>query len=323
MVKPMNSPKSIGGFLGLEPRIAGDGFPQAHSVFLNSGRSALEYVLRATGARHVYVPKYTCGAVIEPLEKLSLSWSFYAVDHQLRMAADVNPGADELLICNNYFGILDGYCQTMAERFGNQLVLDCSQALYFSPIGDAHAFYSPRKFVGVPDGGCLQTSARLAGALDRDHSEDRYAHLVGRIDRGPEDVYARYQQSEQSLSGQPIKRMSRSTEQLLGGIDFVGVREIRRRNFAFLHTRLGGRNRLLIAGDESACPMVYPFLPDKNGLRERLLADKIFVARYWPDVLRWSDENDVEQMLAREILPLPIDQRYGIADMERIVGLLE
>ena len=58
----MEKSTGIGGFFGLELPEYGN-FPQWHagrSVAVNSGRRALEYILRCLGGvRRVYVPWYT------------------------------------------------------------------------------------------------------------------------------------------------------------------------------------------------------------------------------------------------------------------------
>lgn len=43
---------------------------------------------------------------------------------------------------------------------------------------------------------------------------------------------------------------------------------------------------------------------------------------YWPNVLEWCDENDIEYKLMKNVLPLPCDQRYGEEDMNKIYELI-
>ena len=67
-------------------------------------------------------------------------------------------------------------------------------------------------------------------------------------------------------------------------------------------------------------PMVYPFLSEESGLRDHLIYNKIFVAKYWPNVLEWTEEESLEHLLTSKLVPLPVDQRYLPDDMERIVS---
>ena len=69
-------------------------------------------------------------------------------------------------------------------------------------------------------------------------------------------------------------------------------------------------------------PMVYPYMVTKEGLREKLIENKIFVARYWPNVLDWTKKGSVEYLLTEQIQPLPTDQRYGEEDMKYTINII-
>lgn len=314
------APTPIGGFFELElPR---RGFPHSDAILLNSGRSCIDYVLRANHVRHVYVPKYTCDVVVEPLVRNAISYSFYSIDEQLKIAEPMELADGEYLIANNYFGVKDEYCRHLSGRYGRRLILDYSQAWFAGPPSGSHCFYTPRKFVGVADGGCLYTDRVIALALETDSSHARSSHLLKRIDLGAEQAYADFRQNDASLTGEPMKWMSPLTRRLLEAIDWEDVVRRRRLNYAFFQERLGPSN-LLDVSDDNACPMVFPFLTDDPDLRRKLIANKVFVAAYWPNVLEWCGPEEREHRLATRLIPLPIDQRYGIGDMERIVEVLQ
>ena len=94
-------------------------------------------------------------------------------------------------------------------------------------------------------------------------------------------------------------------------------------NFAHLHKSLKATNLLKIDSLSSfECPMVYPYLIDDSDIKGRLLKNNIFIATYWPNVLKWRNTNDLEFFLANNILPLPIDQRYDTDDMERMLKII-
>ena len=97
---------------------------------------------------------------------------------------------------------------------------------------------------------------------------------------------------------------------------------MRQRNFFYLHSELKHINRIENALPVSA-PFVYPLLTDNEGLRDRLISNKIYVAKYWNEVLDRTQVSDVEKDLVNKMIPLPIDQRYTIADMKRIVGVIK
>lgn len=57
-------------------------------------------------------------------------------------------------------------------------------------------------------------------------------------------------------------------------------------------------------------------------IRKKLIANKIFVATYWPNVFSWTVADSVEHGFADYLIPLPIDQRYGEDDIERILKII-
>ena len=149
------------------------------------------------------------------------------------------------------------------------------------------------------------------------------SHLYIRKEKGAEAGFKDYQANECKLDNQPIRRMSPQTKDILSHIDYKTIIEKRRQNYLFLCEVLNKRNKLQLPSiDSFSCPMVYPFMTDDESLRGRLIQNKVFVARYWPNVLEWCGVDELESKLARQIIPLPIDQRYGEEDMERILKII-
>ncbi|VEE10099.1 Uncharacterised protein [Chryseobacterium gleum] len=65
--------------------------------------------------------------------------------------------------------------------------------------------------------------------------------------------------------------------------------------------------------------MVYPFRTKNKDLKKQLINRKIYCATYWPNVFEWCSEETNSYILAEEIIALPIDQRYSINDMRKIL----
>ena len=91
--------------------------------------------------------------------------------------------------------------------------------------------------------------------------------------------------------------------------------------FIQLNKELGSSNTLDLPLEDDSVPMVYPYLTSSEGIREKLIDNKVFVARYWPNVLEWTKNEDLEYLLAYQMQPLPIDQRYGEEEMKRIISV--
>lgn len=219
----------------------------------------------------------------------------------------------------NYWGLHDDYCWKLVSKYKKQLILDYTQAFFSRPIDGIDTFYSCRKFFGVPDGGYLYTDAIADFELEQDESYTRMDSLVKRIDLSPEAGYDDFHRTSNEFHQIPIRRMSKFTKRMMQGIDY-GIAALRRLdNYNLLRKQLGGRQ--LNYGE---IPMIYPLESELGQeLRKKLIANKVFVAKYWPNVDEWAGKDALETWMANYILPLPIDQRYGKEDMERIIQILK
>lgn len=314
----------IGGYFELELLERGK-CPFGEGVLLNSGRNALEYILLAMGdVRRLFVPYYTCDVVLEPLHKLSIPYTFYHINQNLELSSLPSLKNDEYLIYTNYFGIKDEYVKMLADRYALHLIVDNAQALFARPIEGVNTIYSPRKYVGLPDGGIVYCVKHIDNAkYEQDVSYGRCSHLLKRIDLDPSEGYGDFKANSAQLIGQPIKRMSKLTKRLLCTVDFGTIKIKRRKNFEFLHEHLVGKNNFIIPSLSTfACPMVYPYLTNDASLRQKLIDNKIFVATYWPNVKDWTTEDMLENELMERLLPIPCDQRYGMEEMNSIVRMI-
>jgi hypothetical protein len=147
--------------------------------------------------------------------------------------------------------------------------------------------------------------------------------LTKRIDLSPEEGYSDFRRQSHNLIGQPIKRMSKLTERLMQSIDYDAVAARRVENYNYLHKYLAGSNQLHPTLADNAVPMIYPYQVSKEGLRDYLIQNKVFVAKYWPNVQEYSSKESIDFLLATKLVPLPIDQRYQIEEMNQIIKCIE
>jgi len=312
---------SIGGYFSLE-------LPQCEeyhkdAIRLNTGRNCLEYILRLRKYKKVYIPYYSCDVILEPFQKLGITYEYYHINIHLELADDIQLKTGEALLYINYYGLKQRYSEKLAQLYGKNLIVDNTQAFYALPIAGIDTFYSCRKFFGVPDGAYLYTDKMLDIELEQDKSYERMLSLTKRIDLSPEEGYQDFRDTSKALAGQPIKRMSKLTHRMMQSIDYDAAAWRRRVNYQMLHEALGKKNNIELTLGENAVPMVYPYLVPEKGLREKLIENKIFVARYWPNVLELATKDDIEYLLASQMLPLPIDQRYAEEDMKKIVEIIK
>ena len=309
--------KPIGGYFELElPQFAE---LHADAIALNSGRFCLEYILRCKQYNKVYVPYFTCDSVVEPMEKLNIQYEFYHIGKDYKITDEIELSEGAALLYTNYWGMQDDYCALLADKYKHKLILDYTQAFYSKPIEGIDTFYSCRKFFGVPDGGYLYTDAKASFSIEQDESYKRMGSLVKRIDLSPEDGYDDFHRVGAEFSNMPMRRMSRLTRRMMQGIDYRKAAQRRISNYNMLRKHLGGRQLR-----DGEVPMIYPYVSEQGQeLRKKLIDQKAFVAKYWPNVDEWSGENATEAWMANHILPLPVDQRYEEEDMEKLIHLID
>ena len=295
--------REIGGYFELDP--GGGNTPLPNGVLLNSGRNALRHIVRKLKIKSMWVPEYTCPVVWDALKAEKCELKFYSI------GSDILPTKkfphDDFVLYTNYFGCCGKNVDMLAEEYPN-LIVDCAQAYHARPKGRA-SFYSPRKFFGVADGG-IAFGVEPA-AYPQDDSSARQQHLIVRKENGASAGYPLFHAAEESLIDAPIRAMSAATSAALMKFDAATAIRKRRGNFAFLHERLQTAFPLALADDD--VPMVYPYVTDDATLRLRLIAKNVFVAKYWPDLDVAAD------VLAKRILPVPIDHRYCLDEMRRVI----
>lgn len=318
----MRSADEIGGYFGLEI-CEKSSFPFQDPILLNSARSCFEYILRSQKVSKVWLPIFTCDVMLEPLTRLNIDFELYSIDENLEIKQQPNIGNSDLLVYTNYFGIKDEYCREVFNSFSSNVVFDFSQSLFSTAPPGSSSFFSPRKFFGLPDGGILVSDLRINDELPVDKtSHSRMSHLLIREDEDAQAGFEDFKRNDASLSGRPMERMSSLTHKLLVGADFEFSKQRRRENFAKLHNELGGTNLMRIATNDDTVALCYPYWSSDTSLRQKLIDNRIYVPTYWPNVFEWCDSVQLEFHLASEILPLPIDHRYSIEDMNTILDVI-
>lgn len=320
--------RAIGGYFEWEFPLLKEFTLHKEAVFLNSGRHALEYILRGLkNVMRIYIPYYTCDAVVQPLYRLQIPYSLYHINEDLEIRENLTLKDGECLIYTNYFGIKDEYIKHIAEKYGAKVIIDNAQALY-CPAYAKHQIYSPRKFMGVPDGGLAITAVEdYSDTLPQATSYDRCMHLLKRTELAPCEGYNDFKEVSQKIAVSPVSQMSEISKKIITSVDFDVIRKQRFKNFMQLHEALAPTNKLsdLLTrslDDSCSCPMVYPYWTDSKELRSRLIKEHVFIATYWPNVFEWTSSGMLENEFANNLLAIPCDQRYREIDIMRIIQII-
>ena len=307
--------REIGGYFELDKY----SMPMLHegAIALNCGRNTLAYLIEAKGIEKIKVPKFLCDTVREVCEKEKISISFYSITRDF-LPEELTLEADEWLYLVNFYGQLDNdTIRGYVEKY-ERVIVDHAQAYFQMPLENVDTLYTCRKFFGVADCGILYTDTKLDREIPQDESFDRMKFVLGRFERSASEFYAEAASNNDFFADEPIKLMSKLTENLLHGIDYEAVKQKRTRNFEILHEAFGKINPLKLTVPQGA--FMYPLYLEKGGeIRRKLQAKKIFIPTLWPDVFEHCDESELEYDYAKNILPIPVDQRYDEEDMKYII----
>lgn len=315
--------KSFGGYLGLElPQIKAF---YADAIAVNSGRNGLEYILRSKQYKKIYIPYFTCDAVITPLKRLKIDYAFYKIDEKFEPIFDFEQLTQhEAFLYTNYLGLKSKFINDKLPRNYN-VIIDNAQAFYARPVDGFDTFYSPRKFFGVPDGGYVRLDGLSTLKLEPSTSYSNVDHLLKQVDVSIEYGFVDYQENEQNIGAAPLRAMSSLTQKMLNAIDYAHVAKVRKENFETLSYELNAYN-LFEDFDNSEAALHYPLYLESGAtpLREALIKNRIYIPTYWPNVLEWLPEGKfIEREFVENIIHLPIDQRYGQEDMNYIAKAIK
>lgn len=313
---------SYGGFLPLELGQNEEYFLNysTNIVKLNSGRSALKYILLIEKPKKIYIPLYICESIIEVIKISGVEFEYYKIDSEF-MPMDVELDENECILWVNYFGIMEKKKIDIIKNKYKNIIFDNTQGFYIKPIIDFYNIYSCRKFFGVCDGAYLIKENIKKISLNRDYSCERALFLLTSLERGTNSSYEMSIENEE-LIGKEILAMSYLTERIMGSINFETIKKIRIENFNCIHKRLKDINELTINNDNESA-LYYPLLIKKDGIKEKLIKNDVYVPTLWRHLLAECKDEDFEYILSKYLICLPIDQRYCNKDINEMLDILE
>lgn len=306
--------KEIGGYFELDNYR----LPMLHqeAIALNSGRNCLAYLIEKKKIKKIYLPKFLCASVGGICRKNSVEVVYYSIGLDF-LPKNLFPTYEWVYLVNYYGQLSNDILRKMKGRYPN-LVIDNVQAYFQKPIEGVDTIYTCRKFFGVADGAFLYSNVSMDSELKRNVSCDRVAHILGRYEMSASEYYSTYTKAEAEFEQMPVMRMSKLTNNLLHAIDYELVRIQRNENFEYLHKKLGLINKLELQMPDG--PYMYPLYLDNGAvLRRKMQQKKIYISTLWTDVFDLCDDTELEYDLANNILPLPVDQRYGRGEMDIII----
>ena len=292
------------------------------AISLNSGRNALAYLCEAKKIKKLYLPHFLCSSVPNLCDKIGVECGYYHISEKFEPIFNRTLGEDEWLYIVNFYGQLDNdYLTAWKQKYG-RVIVDNAQSYFQMPVEGMDTLYTCRKYFGVADGAFLYTDTWLECEFPKDESFERMHFLLGRFERCANEFYSEYVANNKLFATESVKRMSRLTENLLRGIDYASVAKRRQENFEFLDAEFWNINELKLKSVYGA--FMYPLLIQNGAaVRKELQKEKIYIPTLWPNVLEECPPDSLEYHYAVDILPIPVDQRYGIEDMKYLVEVIK
>lgn len=311
--------KEIGGYIELDSCFGQEYHSKA--VAVNSGRHALEYLIRAKNIEKLYIPYFLCSTIRQTCEKCKCEFEYYSITEDFNIKFDKKLNDNEYIYIVNYYGQLsEHFIKEVNSKYKN-IILDNAQAFFDMQIENIATIYTCRKFFGVSDGGYVYTDNLLNSNFETDVSYNRIEYILGRYELDAGSFYNLSVENNEFFQTEPLKNMSKLTHNLLRRLDYEYIAKRRTENFKFLHLALKDVNKLKLTIPYG--PFMYPlYIENANKVKKQLIQRKIFVPTLWSDVFEVAEKDSTEWNLAEKIVPLPIDQRYDLDDMKYVLKTL-
>ena len=317
--------QEYGGFLPLELNKKKEYFQYAPEDIrrYNCGRTAISMAVADHRVDKFFVPYFTCDTVLEALEEQNISVERYHLTEDMlpeNLEQMRREAGDTGILLVNYYGLMGAQTKKCMSGF-QRVILDNTQAFFEPPVLQTGVsnIYSCRKFVGVPDGAYLIEKNTNAPALSSELSWNHYEFICHSYECGTNAAYQENLENDARFHSERAG-MSQLTRDVLACADYQGIYEARRTNFLHLQERLGAINRMKFS-ESDAAPYLYPFWTERDQgavLRAALLKEKIYPPVLGKDWLVSCTADSLEAQWTRDVLYLPVDQRYGTEDMDVI-----
>ena len=318
----------IGSFLELQLPKGRELYNQETGIArLNTGRMGILHAFRVTGCKRIWIPIYQCDSIRETFEKMGVEMCFYHQDRSFT-PLDISASDDDAVLLVNYFGVMSHDRMVELAKNYKHSIIDCAQAFFCKPVGNALTVYSCRKFVGAPDGAyVIGTDAqKFVEEYPQCYSSDTASYLLKRIEYGCEGKgYKARSLNEHRIDSENCMKMSKLTRTLMDAEDYAYNKQKRRENFAYAHQLLKDINKIkpMMYMDEDTVPMVYPLVVEDDNLIQRLFAAKHFQGHWWSYICEEQPKECFEYWISRYVIPVTIDQRYGKDEINYLVNVIK
>lgn len=299
--------------------------------------------------KRVLLPSYTCQTVIDPFLQSGWDICYYNITRELRIDTDsllceYDRFSPSLCVAHPYYGAdlneTELQALSVIKEKGCVLIEDLTQCLFSAQKSPVFDFFmgSYRKWFPIPDGaflvgqGVMMEGMPESEAFVRSMSDAMYLrgvfHQTG--DENIKEISRRVWNEAIGHISKSIEphRMSDLSIGLLSQIDIDEIKRKRFENYKYLYDHLYGSDDYEPVGRDmgevTCAPLFFPiYVKDRAVFQKKLAQKEIYAPILWPVHTSAVMINDSIKRIYDEILMLPIDQRYGLSDMQRMVDVIK
>jgi len=323
--------------------------------------AALKFIEKKTPdiSKKCLLPTYMCDTVFFPFEQNGWEIYFYHIGINLRadkeeLCRKIEEVSPDLLFVHAYYGV-DTWKElrpVLHEYQSNGLILmeDVTQA-YYMQEADARADYivgSLRKWYSVPDGGFVTTDEvlettglkedsfftgqrinMLTSKWDYLSNLGKEPEVVAELQSRKAEFLALNRKMEEYLDeNENVMSISDVSASLLSDVDEKKYFITRNVNYKILYKGFQDRKSVRIVPDmyvKNAAPLYFPiYAENRDELQKFFCENDIYAPVLWP--IGKGNEGALEEgekYIFSHLLAIPMDHRYGKAEMLRIIEVLD
>jgi hypothetical protein len=331
----------IGGLYGLEYNLHTEGdkpsFLSDRDILLINARSGIWLLVNQLKPRKAWIPSYLCHTIIKAIDRSITTVRYYEVNYDLDIASEswineVEKG--DIVVFIDYFGFPYSHSIGARVRERGAIVLeDASQALLSSHVGlhSDYALFSPRKWIGVPDGGILRCpeGCRFVDVVPLEPDASWWlkayrASVLRRLfDEGvpTREWFELFREAEETAPIGPYSMSQLSQIIISCSVDYSILARKRIDNYTILLEELSDY-AIFSKLEPDTVPLGFPVrIDNRDAVRHALFDEEIYPPVHWSiDGIVPRDFKESHR-LAQNIMTIPCDQRYKKEDIKRIIKL--
>ena len=322
-------------------------------------RLILRKILKINKGDEVLMPAYIFQGMLNPFKEIEMTTKFYKINRDLTLdVKDVEQKINEktkVLLLIHYFGFPQPIDQLEKLRALNtkcSIVEDIVQS-YLTTLLDSSlgrfgdfSFNVYMKYLPTPDGSLLQINKPIGKLNWQNRQFKRYLYTGTRYAAmnlknlylkkhlTPSWLHLRFfRYAARLLEEYPMfADMSCVSKRLLDKFDYRAIITRRRENFQYLLDNWNSDSIVPLFSNlpDSVCPMGFIVLAEnRDHVKRELIKAKIYCPVHWQPISQGDgnilapeihpDEFPISWEISRKILMIPIDQRYGIEEMDYIL----